>query len=159
MEATTFHATGTTTAVSNATVETWYDPAQGLHSVVKRNFEVIGRIICRDGVSATSRSLTSDDPADATDYVLSRVPGGRSRLFTIPVSPGATLTFGNSGAVDGTRTDTVNATTERETALFRVAAEGPPHILRQESTRAHLTAHTDYGDFGKPVTIPPLPPQ
>ncbi|WP_406291562.1 hypothetical protein [Embleya sp. NBC_00896] len=159
MAATTFHATGTSTAVSNATVETWYDPAQGLHSVVKRNFAVIGRIICRDGVSAMSRSLTSDNPALADDYIVSRLPGGCAQLFTIPLSVQAPLTSDGSGAVNGVRADAVKAVTEQETAVFRIAAEGRPYILRQESTRGHLTSHTEYGEFGRPVTIPPLPPK
>lgn len=160
MVATTFHATGTTTAVSNAIVETRYDPAHGLHAVVKRDFEKIGETICRDGVAAVSRSLLGGggNPAYATDYVVTRLPGGCVQLFTIPISDQAPLQPGEDRVVDGAQTQGVTVASDDETAAFWIAADGQPYILRQESKRGHLNGHTDYGEFGRPVTIPPLPP-
>lgn len=159
MRGTTFHATGTTTVVSNATVETWYDPAQGLHSVVKRNFEVIGEMICRDGVSAVSRSLAGGgDPARAADYVVTHLPGGCAELFTIPITAQAPLIPGENRVIDGKPAAAVKSTTEQDSSVFWIAVDGEPYIFRQESTRAHLNSSTEYGDFGQAVAIPPLPP-
>jgi hypothetical protein len=158
MRATTFHATGTTTAVANATVETWYDPAQGLYSVVKRNFVIIGEMFCRDGVSAVSRSIADSEASAANAYVVTRLPGGCADLFAIPVTAQAPVAVGDSRVVDDRQAAAVKVKAAGEEAQFWIAADGEPYILRQESVRGYRSSVTRYTDFGTAVTIPPLPP-
>lgn len=167
MQKTTFHSTGTTTSFNDRTVETWWDPAQGMHTKITSRSAESQETFCKDGTNYLSTAMLADSlrqsgkasitiPSDLTKtYITMNSGQGCDSNYKIPDI--GTLAPDKNTTIRGTKTTAVVANSGPTQDVYQVAAQGTPYILRLDSTRDGRTSTTVYDSFGAAVSIA-LPP-
>ncbi|MDT0452629.1 hypothetical protein [Streptomyces hesseae] len=165
MKSTTFHSSGTTTALDGGQAETWSDPRTGVHSTVKAGKN--GDTYCEDGTIYLGAAIAADtlqrvehSPVTVPDslagiYVATKTKSSCDSLYT--VSEGADLAPEQNSTVNGIRTiamvTTGQSASDQSRDVYQIAATGKPYILQIQSTRDGRTSTTVYDSFGDKVSI------
>ncbi|GAA1905732.1 hypothetical protein GCM10009716_14560 [Streptomyces sodiiphilus] len=162
MSSTTFHVSGTTTALGGGQQEGWSDPEVGVRLEYRTEELPHGEMYCgADGYLYSSMSLFEvqlrqmgedpDIPEDLADhYVVNEVPGGDCGFVYKIDASGAS---GEAGEVDGVPTTTLVVKQQGNEDTYHIAAEGEPYLLRLDSLYDGRESTSVYDSFGDPVEI------
>lgn len=171
MSVTSFHSSGSTTALGGGRMELWSDPRKGVHTtVVSDKTGAVGEGFCRNGVSYTSGPLLIESlqqagkigrdrklPPQLADKYVSSNMGGQDCSALYKIDEQATLDPTADTTVEGKKTIAIRSASGATEDVYQVAVEGDPYILQMKSTRDGRTSTTTYDSFGEKVDIK-LPP-
>ncbi|MCF6526604.1 hypothetical protein [Streptomyces sp. JJ36] len=167
MAATSFHASGTSTAFGGARQEIWWDPDAGMRMTVEADGGSGGEMYCKDGKSYISAPLLAETlgqrgqevsvPAELTgSFVTVEASGeGCEAYFAVPES--GKRVPEKDGAIEGRKSLAIAAGDSRTADVYHLAASGESRVLRMESRREGVQASTTYEGYGAEYTVE-LPP-
>ncbi|AXG78079.1 hypothetical protein [Streptomyces paludis] len=161
MKATAFHASGSSTALGGGTQETWSDPVEGLR-MKSAGADGAGEMFCKDGKNYISASLLAASveqtgqkitvPPKLADVYVSNEAGQSCDAY-YRIDESAKFAKDRNGKVGGQETVALTMSVGATSDTYHVAAEGPPYLLKMDSTREGRTSSTTYGRFGEKNTI------
>ncbi|MEV8478043.1 hypothetical protein [Streptomyces sp. NPDC051173] len=164
MRNTSFHASGTTTALGGGSQEMWSDPEQGLRlKATSSETGQIGEMFCKEGTTYTSAPLLADGlrqsgqnitlpPALADVYVLG-TPGQQGCSSFYGIAETAKPDPTQDRPVNGTKTYAVVAASGSTSDVYQIATEEKSYLLQLRSTRDGRTSTTTYDSFGDKFSI------
>ncbi|MEU3755554.1 hypothetical protein AB0H17_22725 [Streptomyces olivoreticuli] len=164
MRNTSFHASGTTTALGGGSQEMWSDPEQGLRlKATSSETGQSGEMLCKEGTTYTSAPLLADSlrqsgqnitlSPDLTDAYVLGTPGppGCSSFYAITKT--AKPDPAQDASVNGVKTYAVVAASGPTSDVYQIAAEEKSYLLQLRSSRDGRTSTTTYDSFGDKFII------
>ncbi|MFC0599729.1 hypothetical protein [Streptomyces palmae] len=164
MRGTSFHASGTTTALGGGRQDMWSDPEQGFHMRM-RGKDFTHEIYCKNGTTYMSSAMLADTLKQrgqrievpdrlADTYVTSETNDGCDVFYRIADTGKPAPDKDRKVAGKQTTAIAVSDGTTSDTYFLQ---NGAPRLLRMDSTRDGRTSTTTYDSFGKKftITVPP----
>ncbi|KUJ39637.1 hypothetical protein ACZ90_69185 [Streptomyces albus subsp. albus] len=164
MRHTSFHASGTTTALGGGTQDMWSDPKQGFHMRM-RGKKASHEIYCKDGTTYMSTAMLAETlkqrgqrinvPDRLADFYVTSETGDGCDVF-YRISETGKRAYDDDRKVAGKQTTAI-AASDGTTSDTYFLQNGAPRLLRMESTREGRTSTTTYDSFGEKFTVK-MPP-
>lgn len=162
MRSTSFHGSGTTTALGGGEQEIWSDPEQGLHMRMTGK-NASGAIYCKGGTTYMSAQMVAETVNQQGGVVVT-VPDRLADVYvTTETGDGCDVFYRISDTATPANSEKPRKVSGKETTAVTVSdgaasdlyfiENGAPHLLRQESTRDGRTSTTTYDSFGEKVTV------